>query len=232
MYHILIIDDEPDLLLGHKIFLQSKKCQVNFASNLSCALTLLQKHTFDLLLLDVNMPEINGFDLCQKLSVFTNAPIIFFSCLSEEDSQLAGFAAGGTDYILKDTSLELFWAKIQARLLQTKQTVSIRKFPPLTLDLMRQRAYIHDTNLCLTQTEFSLLSLLSSQPGKIWSIESLYKELWSSHGSVNTTLVQMPISRMRNKLKEAFPQHEFIETVWGKGYEFIPVNEVMENNFF
>ena len=171
------------------------------------------------------MPEISGFDLCTKLVSLTTIPIIFLSGLYEEEIQLAGFSAGGTDYISKDTSLELFWAKIQTRLLNAKQTVSIRTFPPLTLDLMRQRAYINDQNLFLTQTEFSLLALLSSQPGKIWSIENLYRELWTSNGTVNTTLVQMPLSRMRNKIKEAFPQHEFIETVWGKGYQFIPKDE-------
>ena len=100
----------------------------------------------------------------------------------------------------------------------------MRTFPPLTLDLMRQRAYINDQSLSLTQTEFSLLALLSSQPKKIWSIENLYRELWTGNGPVNTTLVQMPLSRMRNKLKEAFPQHEFIETVWGKGYQFVPMS--------
>lgn len=225
MYHILIIDDEPEQLLAHKIFLQTKECQVDFAGDLSHTFSLLQKNSYNLILLDVNMPEMSGFDLCAKLISLTSVPIIFLSGLSEEENQLAGFTAGGTDYIFKNTSLELFWAKIQARLQNTKETVSMRTFPPLTLDLMRQRAYINDQNLFLTQTEFSLLALLSSQPGKIWSIENLYRELWTSNGTVNTTLVQMPLSRMRNKIKEAFPQHEFIETVWGKGYQFIPKDE-------
>ena len=227
MYHILIIDDEPEQLLAHKIFLQTKECQVDFGQNLSLTFSFLKKHTYDLILLDVNMPETNGFDLCTKLLSLTSTPIIFLSGLAEEENQLAGFSAGGTDYILKNTSLELFWAKIQARLLTSAQTVSMRTFPPLTLDLMRQRAYINGQNLFLTQTEFSLLALLSSHPGKIWSIENLYRELWTSNGTVNTTLVQMPLSRMRNKIKEAFPQHEFIETVWGKGYQFVPKEETI-----
>ena len=86
----------------------------------------------------------------------------------------------------------------------------------------RQRATIRDVDLTLTQSEFSLLTLISSRPGDVWTVEELYRELWGQNGPVDAQLVQGHLSRMRRKLEKAFPRHEFIETVWGKGYRFVP----------
>ena len=168
------------------------------------------------------MPEQSGLDLCAKLRRLTKAPIIFLSSLSQESDQVQGFQAGGTDYISKGCSLELFWARVEARLKQATLETDYREFLPLTLDLIHQKACIEGNNLHLTQTEFELLVLLSSRPCEIWTVEEIYRAVWAGANLGNATLVQMHLSRMRNKMEEAFPQHEFIETVWGKGYRFIP----------
>lgn len=228
MYRILMIDDEPWLLLARKSFLEEKGCRVQTARTPEDAITLLTRTPCDLILLDVKMPDVSGFDLCGKIKVLTEAPIVFLSSLTDEADQLQGFAAGGTDYILKDCPQELFWAKLQARLTANQGVESIRIFPPLSLDFQRQRATVDGTELALTQSEFSLLTLLSSRPQAVWTVEELYRALWGPNGPVDAQTVQGHLSRMRRKIEKAFPRHEFIETVWGKGYRFVPVEAADE----
>lgn len=224
MYHILMLDDHPQQLMAHRLFLESKGCKVSMTNSISEASDILSNGTCHLLLLDVDMPNKNGYEACAALQHTAKIPVVFLSNFAEIDYQLKGFEVGGIDYITKDCPLELFWAKVYARLTLSENTPSFRKYPPLTLDLLHQKAFIDEENLNLTQTEFLLLSVLSSHPGKIWSADALYKELFEDNFSNNTTLVQMHLSRMRTKLTKAFPQHDFIETVWGKGYQFVPID--------
>ena len=224
MYHILMIDDHPNELLAHKIFLEKKGCSVKIVQTAEDAALYLSQKNCSLILLDVDMPQTTGFAICQRFHPLCKAPVVFLSNFSENETQLKGYQVGGVDYVAKDCPLELFWAKIHARLTQAASTSSTRTFPPLTLDLLHQKAFINNENLNLTQTEFLLLCILSSYPGKIWSADALYHELYEDDFSKNTTLVQMHLSRMRGKLEKAFPQHDFIETVWGKGYQFVPID--------
>ncbi|MBU9726770.1 response regulator transcription factor [Diplocloster modestus] len=222
MFRILMIDDEPWLLIARKSFLEGKGCRVETAQTSGDAIAHLVRDTYDLILLDVKMPDISGFGLCGEIKKLSQAPIVFLSSLTEEADQLQGFAVGGTDYIQKDCPHELFWAKLQARLAANQGAESIRVFPPLSLDFQRQRATIHGADLTLTQSEFALLTLLSSRPRDIWTVEELFRALWGSNGAVDAQIVQGHLSRMRRKIERAFPRHEFIETVWGKGYRFVP----------
>ena len=223
MYRFLMIDDEPWLLLARKAFLEERGCRVETAQTPKDAIERLTRNRFDLILLDVKMPGINGFDLCGEIKRLTEAPVVFLSSLAEEEDQLHGFAAGGTDYIPKDCPQELFWAKLQARLSARQGAEPVRAFPPLSLDFQRQRATVCGTDLALTQSEFSLLTLLSSRPEAVWTVDDMYRALWGPNGPVDAQIVQGHLSRMRRKIEKAFPRHEFIETVWGKGYRFVPM---------
>lgn len=225
MYRFLMIDDEPWLLLARKAFLEGKGCRVETAQTPEEAARLLAGSSFDLILLDVKMPGVSGFDLCGQLMARTRAPVVFLSSLTEEADQLRGFAAGGADYIPKDCPQELFWAKVQARLRLDREAETVRAFPPLSLDFQCQRAAMNGADLALTQSEFSLLALLSSRPRQVWTVEELYRALWGPNGPVDAQIVQGHLSRMRRKLERAFSRHEFIETVWGKGYRFLPMEE-------
>ena len=227
MYHILLVDDDMCLLQARAEFLSQKDCSCDITDASRTALHLLEQKKYDAILLDVKMPETSGFSLCEEVSRLSDAPIIFLSSMTEEEFQLKGFAVGGTDYISKDCSLELFWAKVAARISYYHQSSAAvcRSFPPLSLNLREHMGYVDSTNLLLTHIEFNLLALLTSRPYYTWSVEEIFCSLWGSNGDTDNQLVQAHLSRMRRKLQKAFPRHEFIETVWGKGYQFIPFCE-------
>lgn len=226
MYRILLVDDDKLLLTTLAEFLRDKGCKADTAQCGAEALALLVDSNYDLVLLDVKMPGESGFDLCSDIGALTEAPIVFFSSMSETDCQLQGFARGGVDYITKDCPLDLFWAKLQARMEQSQKTntPAIRSFPPLSLDLHKRTAMLRGEMLQLTSTEFQLLELLSSSPKVIWTVEQIYRKQWGDHGAVDKQLVQVHLSHLRRKMQKAFPRHDFLETVWGKGYQFVPMD--------
>lgn len=228
MHYILIIDDDPEQLQAHQFFLKTHGCSVSTISSGSEALKLLEDHSYDLILLDVKMPDSDGFQLCGRIKEITKSPVIFLSNYAQDEDQVLGFYAGGYDYISKDSSLELFRARVSSCLASKESMNNILRFPPLTIDLKRQHAFIDNNDLLLTQTEFMLLTQLASSPNKIWTVSALYREIWGEYGEANPVLVQMHISRMRSKLEKAFPRHDFIETVWGKGYQFVPIDDIVE----
>lgn len=226
MYRVLLVDDDALLLSTLADFLQKKGCMTKAVLHGAEALALLVDSRYDLVLLDVKMPEVSGFDLCSDMRALTDAPIVFFSSMSETECQLLGYERGGVDYITKDCPLELFWAKLRARMDQSRKagsTPTVRSFPPLTLDLYKRQAMIHGELLPLTSTEFQLLELMSSNPRATWSVEQIYRRQWGDHGAVDKQLVQVHLSHLRRKLQKAYPRHDYLETVWGKGYQFVPI---------
>lgn len=227
MYRILMVDDEADLLEVRSTFLQNKGCVVDTAQSPIEAINLLPDHVYDLILLDVKMPTINGFDLCKNIIYLHAAPIIFLSSMSDEDDQLKGFDVGCADYITKDCPLELFWAKLRACMQRFRQSTnqSIRKFPPLFIDLRQRQVLLNGEKLALTNIEFALLERLSASPKQLCTIEQLYRFHWGGNGEVDNQLVQVHLSHLRQKMQKAFPRHDFLETIWGKGYQFVPLND-------
>ena len=226
MYRFLIVDEDLTKIQVYTEFLRTKGCTTDIASNSADTFLLISEHSYDLILMDIKHPDVNGFDLCSAIRSKTTIPVVFFSQQMDELYQIRGFASGGCDYISKDCSPELLWVRLQARLTPLQSQLEVlREFPPLTMDLQRQRAFINGTNLRLTQIEFALLALLSSRPFTIWAVEDLYEEIWGTSGLPDPQIVQAHLSRMRRKIEKAYPRHDFIETIWRKGYQFVPIVE-------
>lgn len=223
MYRFLIIDENPDSFQSYVSFLKTKECFVDVSTDPANIVSMLSEFSYDLVLMESRLSFTDAFELCQSIRCRTNVPVIFLSDASDEATQLRAFSSGACDYILKGTSPDLFWARLYSRAYSYQnQPDTLRRFPPLTLDLQRQKAFIDGIHLRLTQIEFSLLSLLSSRPGVIWSVEELYSEIWGTNSIPDPQIVQAHLSRMRRKLEKAYPRHDFIETIWRKGYQFVP----------
>lgn len=222
MYTILMIDDDRSILKARAGFLMEKGCLVHAVTTAKEAIGMVKLTTYDCILLDVMLKETSGFSLCAQLRELTDAPVIFLSFLSDEESQLEGFLSGGVDYITKEAMLPLFWAKIETRIrlsLMGKHTLT---YPPLLIDLTTRRVYLDSLELIMTSLEFDIIALIAAKPREIFSVDDIYREVWGADPQFQGQTVQVHMSRMRRKLEKAFSRHDFIETVWGKGYQFIP----------
>lgn len=225
-WRILLVDDDLTDRIVWADILQSHGCIVQLADNGNDALKLAADGFYDCVLLDVMIPGEDGFSICKRLHALTQVPVIFLSCLTEPDTQVEGFSAGGIDYITKDTPAELFWTKVETRIRMAKSERTQLRYGPLLLDLTRRRVLIDDEELLLTPIEFDILWRLSEHTGHVFTPEEIYGMIWSGQPWDGGQLVQMHMSRLRRKLEKAYSRHHFIETVWGQGYRFVPAGHL------
>lgn len=222
MWRILLVDDEPVDRTFWADILRSHGCMVYLAGNGEDAVRLAGEEAFDCILLDVMIPGEDGFSICGKLRELTHAPVIFLSNLTEPDRQVEGFSAGGIDYITKDTSAELFWAKVETRVKLAASDRTRLRYGPLLLDLTGRKVLIDGEELFLTPIEFDILWQLSEHSEHVFTPEEIFGMVWGSQPWDGGKLVQTHMSRLRRKLEKAWGQHHFIEAVWGQGYRFAP----------
>lgn len=223
--NLLLIDDEIALVNPRKIFLMNQGCSVDVAQNDQEAISYLTSNHYNCILLDVLLENTSGYDLCQEIKEISDAPIIFLSNLSDEESQKQGFRSGGDDYIDKQCSFDLFWLKVQKRVaVHSKDDLqAILNFDPLIINIKTRKVILQKQLITLTNLEFDILVLLASSPEKIFSIDEVYTQIWGMETLNQMQTVQVHISRLRNKLEKAFPRHCFLQTTWRKGYCFVPI---------
>ena len=224
-WRILLVDDNPSECAFWGDVLRAHGCIVQLAANGAEALERVVNGLYDCVLLDVMIPGEDGFAICEKLHKITSAPIIFLSCVTEADRQVEGFAAGGIDYITKDTSAELFWAKVETRIRMSMSERTVYFYGPLCLDLARRRVLVAGKELSLTPVEFDILWQLSEQTGHVFTPREIFDAVLTGQPWDGGQTVQMHMSRLRRKLEKAWDKHHFIETVWGEGYRFVPMND-------
>lgn len=222
LWRILLVDDDPVERTFWADILRSHGCMVLLAENGKDALRLAVDEPCDCVLLDVMIPGEDGFSICERLRKLMHAPVIFLSNLTESDKQMEGFAAGGIDYITKDTPAGLFWAKVETRIKLAMSERTQLRYGPLLLDLAGRRVLINEKELSLTPIEFDILWCLSEHAGHIFKVEEIFDIIWGSQHWGDEQMVQMHVSRLRRKLEKAWGEHHFIEAVWGQGYRFVP----------
>ena len=222
-WRILLVDDDMAERAYWADILRTHGCIVQMAENGREALKLAKEEPCDCVLLDVMIPGEDGFSICERLQRLIDVPVIFLSCITEADRQLEGFAAGGIDYITKDTPPELFWAKVETRIRLSKagrMRTQVR-YGPLLLDLAGRRTLMDGKELLLTSDEFDILWRLSEHAGQVFTPEEVGVMVYGSRPADGGEAVQIHMSRLRRKLDKAWGKHHFIETVWGKGYRFV-----------
>lgn len=224
-WRILLVDDDPAECVFWADILQRHGCVVRLAQNGREALQRISEEPFDCVLLDVMIPGEDGFSVCERIRKLAEVPVVFLSCLTEADRQVEGFAAGGVDYITKDTPAALFWAKVETRIRLTGAERTQLCYGPLLLDLTGRRVLINEEELALTPVEFDLLWHLSENAGHVYTPEALFDMIWGGQVWDGGQTVQTHMSGLRRKLEKACGGHRFIEPVWGQGYRFVPVND-------
>ena len=217
-YWVLAVDDEPDILRTNQKYLEARGYKVDTAACAMDGLTLLRKHSYDCILLDVLLPDLNGFELCKAVRGLTSAPILFLSCMDDEEDKIKGLMAGGDDYITKPYSLKELAARVYA---QVRRSV-MKEF---VIDHQQQSLTVGNHMILLAQREFDLFLYLLGNSGRILTPEELYREVWRTGKPDTANSVAVHIARLRRKLDEAGHLVGTIETVRGEGYQFHPRSE-------
>lgn len=222
-YKILIIDDEEMILKMLKNNLEIEEgYQVFTASSAKEALNLLTVEP-DVILLDINMPEMDGLELCQLIREHISCPIIFLTARVTEEDIIKGLAVGGDDYITKPFSVDELLARLSAHLRREKRRNAAEKVKfdeELIIDYNSRMVFYRRDELDFSNKEFEIIRFLSENAGMVFDREAIYEKLWGYESEGDSIVVKEHIRKIRNKLSK-YTNKNYIETVWGVGYKWI-----------
>lgn len=218
-YWLLAVDDEPDILRTNKKYLEARGYRVDTAVCAMEGLERLKQNSYDCILLDVLLPDLNGFELCKAVRTLTSAPILFLSCMDDEEDKIRGLMSGGDDHITKPYSLKELAARIYA---QVRRSV----MKGFIIDHHQQSLTVGNHVIPLAQKEFELFLYLLGNSGRILTQEEIYHEVWRAGKPDTANSVAVYIARLRRKLEEVGDFVGRIDTVRGEGYQFYTKAEV------
>ncbi|GHU69450.1 DNA-binding response regulator [Clostridia bacterium] len=222
---LLLVDDEPLILKGLKYSLEQDGYEVDSAADGEEALTMFGSRVYDLILLDVMLPELSGIEVCQRIRERSNVPIIMLTAKGEDMDKILGLEYGADDYMTKPFNILEVKARVKSILRRTQNVVSVE--PPkvirvrdMEVNLVNRSVTIAGKDIKLTAKEFDLLQLFITNRGKVFSRESMLETVWKYDYLGDMRTVDVHIRRLREKIERNTSQPEFIFTKWGVGYYF------------
>lgn len=226
MIKVLLVEDDRTIARIIEYYLTMESCYEVIWAKTSGEAVAHARDYYDVILLDILLPDINGIELCRKLREWQKCPIIFISCLDNSDSIVNALEAGGDDFITKPFDNKVLAARIEANVRRASMQLpkvgnSIIACEGFALDMDRGVVVRNDKEIKLSPQELRILSLLMQNPNRFFSAEEIYKRVWKkdSYGAVNNVVVH--IHNIRKKIERP-GQIRFIKNVWGKGYTFDP----------
>lgn len=223
----MIVDDEKEIADLVELYLQNENYTVFKFYDACKALEYLEKEVFDLAILDVMMPEVDGFYLCRKIREHHTYPVIMLTAKGEEIDQITGLTLGADDYVTKPfRPLELM-ARVKAQLRRYKR-YNIGQQPDeevimhsgLVMNRNTHECYLNEKPLSLTPTEFTILWYLCQRKGNVVSAEELFHQVWGDeYFSKSNNTITVHIRHLREKMQDSFEKPKYIKTVWGCGYK-------------
>lgn len=219
---ILVIDDEKMIRTMLDKCLTAEGFLVYTVDNAKKSLDLLQVAP-DIILLDINMPEMNGIELCRHIREHISCPILFLTARVSEQDVIKGLSAGGDDYITKPFSMDELLARIAAHLRREKRKsiiTNVKFDDELVIDYNSRAVLYRDKPLDFSNKEFEIIRFLSSNAGMVFDRETIYEKLWGYNGEGDSIVIKEHIRKIRNKLS-GYTDKNYIETVWGVGYKWI-----------
>jgi len=221
MAHILVIDDEMDICrLIEKVL--GRDGHTVSVRNSAAGLEASDLQQYDLLILDIMMPEVDGFSFCYRMRRAVDCPILFLTAKIEEADRIKGLMLGGDDYILKPFSIEELGARVEAHLRREerrKTDRAVKIFDRLAVHYGDRCVYYDKEPIGFTKTEYGIVEMLSLNAGQVFSKEQLYEKVRGFDGSADSGIVMEHVRRIRSKIGK-YTDHVFIETVWGVGYRW------------
>ena len=218
------MDDEKTLVKGMKFNLENEGYEVECAYDGAAALDLAREGRFDLIILDVMMPEMDGIEACMKIREFSNVPIIMLTAKSEDADKLMGFESGADDYLTKPFNILELKARVRALLRRAagvqRSQGSLLTVGKITLNTEERAALRDGQTVDLTAKEYDLIELLMRNPRRVYSRENLMNVVWGYTYAGDYRTVDVHIRRLREKLEENPAEPDHIMTKWGVGYYF------------
>lgn len=226
MQKILIIEDDMDIAELERDYLEANGFSVEIVGDGSLGEKRALEADVDLILLDIMLPGMDGFQVCRKVREARNIPILLVSARQEDVDKIRGLGLGADDYIVKPFSPSELVARVKAHLQRYLQLTGKKDAPhvlqrgALTIDRDGHRIFLDGREVPMPNKEFALLLFLAENPGVVFSKETLFERIWGETSLGDTATVSVHINRIREKIEPSTTRPTYIETVWGVGYRF------------
>lgn len=223
---VLVVDDEKLIVKGIRFSLEQDGMEVDAAYDGEEALALLRENTYDLILLDVMLPKLDGFEVCQQVREFSDVPIVMLTAKGDDMDKILGLEYGADDYITKPFNILEVKARIKAIMRRTAKRGNVRPSGKmivkgdLSIDCESRRVVIEGKEVNLTAKEFDLIELLAMNPNKVYSRENLLNIVWGYEYPGDARTVDVHIRRLREKVEKNPSDPKYVHTKWGVGYYF------------
>lgn len=223
---VLVVDDEKLIVKGIRFSLEQDGMEVDCAFDGAEALEYAKKKEYDIVLLDVMLPEIDGFQVCQQIREFSNMPIVMLTAKSDDMDKILGLEYGADDYIAKPFNILEVKARIKAIMRRSSKSENKKEknryltYGDLKLDTEGRRLYIREKEVNLTAKEFDLLELLVLNPNKVYKRDELLELVWGKEYPGDARTVDVHVRRLREKIEPNPSEPIYVHTKWGVGYYF------------
>lgn len=224
MSRVLVVDDEKLIVKGLKFALEQDGIEVDCAYDGQEAVEYAQKNEYDMILLDVMLPKLTGFEVCERIREFSNVPIIMLTAKGDDEDKIHGLEYGADDYMTKPFNILEVKARIKAIMRRTSGGMwgagmgGVISCNDLKLYTDSRRVFIGEKEIRLTSKEFDILKLLLCNPGKIYSRDDLLDKIWGSGSPADARTVDVHVRRLREKIESSPGEPKYVFTKWGSGY--------------
>ena len=225
---VLVVDDEKAIVKGIAFSIQNDGNEVDCAYDGEEALEMIRNGDYDIILLDVMLPKMDGFEVCRRVREFSKIPIIMLTAKNDDMDKIAGLTNGADDYVTKPFNIMEIKARMEAVLRRTSsgkesEPVSdetILNISDMRLERTNKRLFIGGKEYNITVKEFEVLDLLASNPGKVYSRDKLLELIWGLDYPGGSRTVDVHVRRLREKIEEQPSEPRYVQTKWGVGYYF------------
>ncbi|MCI5952006.1 MAG: response regulator transcription factor [Anaerostipes sp.] len=227
MSKILIVEDELSIAELEKDYLELSSFEVDIETDGKSGLERALAEDYDMIILDLMLPEMDGFEICKKIRAQKDIPILMVSAKKDDIDKIHGFGLGADDYITKPFSPSELVARVKAHLARYERLVGtnakendIIEIRGIKIDKTARRVYVNGEEKAFTTKEFDLLTFLASNPNRVFKKEELFNKIWDMESIGDIATVTVHIKKIREKIEFDTSKPQYIETIWGVGYRF------------
>ena len=227
MSKVLIVEDELSIAELEKDYLELSSFEVEIETDGKKGMEMALKNDYDMIILDIMLPGVDGFEICKQIRAVKEIPILMVSARKEDIDKIRGLGLGAGDYITKPFSPSELVARVKAQLNRYQRLINnqaevndVIEIRGLKIDKTARRVYLNEEEKIFTTKEFDLLTFLASHPNRVFTKEELFSKIWDMESLGDIATVTVHIKKIREKIEADTSKPQYIETIWGVGYRF------------